>query len=41
MCLVYHDNVASAVVARKLGMVWDKDVALGEQIVAMYALPAG
>jgi RimJ/RimL family protein N-acetyltransferase len=38
---VYHDNIASAAVARKLGMVWDKDVALGDQTVAMYALPTG
>jgi ribosomal-protein-alanine N-acetyltransferase len=41
VCLVYHDNIASAAVARKLGMVWDKDVALGDQTVAMYALPTG
>ncbi|MGZ4150711.1 MAG: GNAT family N-acetyltransferase, partial [Actinomycetota bacterium] len=39
VCLVYHDNVASAAVARKLGMAWDKDVSLGEETVAMYALP--
>jgi len=36
--LVYHDNVASAAVARKLGMAWERDVVFGEQVVAMYAL---
>jgi ribosomal-protein-alanine N-acetyltransferase len=38
ICLVYHDNVASAAVARKLGMSWEKDVMMGEQVVAMYTL---
>ncbi len=40
VCLVYHDNVASAAVARKLGMAWEKDVSLGAETVALYALPA-
>jgi RimJ/RimL family protein N-acetyltransferase len=40
ICLVYHDNVASAAVARKLGMSWEKDVPFGESTVAMYSLRA-
>jgi RimJ/RimL family protein N-acetyltransferase len=35
--LVYHDNLASIGVARKLGMSWEKDVVMGRQVVAMYA----
>jgi RimJ/RimL family protein N-acetyltransferase len=38
ICLVYHDNVASASVARKLGMTWEKDVLLGDQVVQRFAL---
>lgn len=36
--LIYHDNVASIAVARKVGMTWEKDVALGEKTVALYSL---
>ena len=38
--LVYHDNVASAAVARKTGMSWEKDVAFSGVTVAMYSLRA-
>ena len=37
VCLVYHDNVASAAVARKLGMVWEKDVEIFGNTLAMYS----
>lgn len=40
ICLVYHDNVASAAVARKLGMSWEKDVVMGTKVVAMYGWQA-
>jgi ribosomal-protein-alanine N-acetyltransferase len=39
--LVYHDNVASASVARKLGMSWEADVPLGDQTVAMFSVRFG
>jgi RimJ/RimL family protein N-acetyltransferase len=38
--LVYHDNVASAAVARKVGMSWEKDVSMTGITVAMYSLRA-
>ncbi len=36
--LVYHDNVASINVARKIGMTWEKDVTFGDATVALFSL---
>lgn len=36
--LVYHDNVASMHVARKIGMAWEKDVAFAGTTIALFAL---
>jgi RimJ/RimL family protein N-acetyltransferase len=39
--LVYHDNLASTAVARKIGMSYEKDVTMTGITVAMYSLRAG
>lgn len=36
--LVYHDNVASMGVARKIGMSWEKDVAFAGTAIALFSL---
>lgn len=36
--LVYHDNVASMNVARKIGMTLEKDVTLGTATIALFSL---
>jgi ribosomal-protein-alanine N-acetyltransferase len=38
--LVYHDNVGSINVARKIGMTWEKDVTFGDMTVALFSLGA-
>jgi len=39
--LVYHDNVASMNVARKIGMSWEKDVAFAGTTIALFSLGGG
>jgi RimJ/RimL family protein N-acetyltransferase len=37
VCLIYHDNAASAAVARKLGMAHERDVEMFGHTLAMFA----
>jgi RimJ/RimL family protein N-acetyltransferase len=36
--VIYHDNVGSIAVARKIGMSWEKDVGFKDVTVALYSL---